>query len=68
MEYERSGKNFQFGFGSMTAAGSGNITNAQPVPKKIKTKHDKKTIIRSAAKAAVLSAFVLLKHKRRKKK
>lgn len=68
MEYERSGKNFQFGFGSMTAAGSGNITNAQPVPKKIKTKHDKKAIIHSAAKASILSAAVILKHKFKNKK
>ena len=68
MEYEKSGKNFQFGFGSMTAAGTGNITNAQNVPKEIKTKYDKKSIIRSAAKASIHSAAVILKHKSKKNK
>lgn len=68
MEYEKSGEKFQFGFGSTTAAGTGNIAKAQPVPKEIKTKHNKNAVIRSAAKAAVLSALVLLKHKRRRKK
>ena len=66
MEFEKTGEKFQFGFGSVTAAGNGNVTNAQPVPKEIKTKHDTKAIAKSAVKAAVLSAGVLLKHGKKK--
>ncbi|MBP3309988.1 MAG: hypothetical protein J6L05_04160 [Ruminococcus sp.] len=68
MEYEKNGEKFSFGFGTMKAAGSGDLTNAEEVPKTIKTKYDKKVIAKNAAKAAAMSALVLLKHKRSKKK
>lgn len=68
MEFEKSGEKFQFGFGSMTAAGKGNVTNPQPVPKEIKTKHDTSAVAKSAVKAAVLSAAVLIRHRSKKKK
>lgn len=68
MEFEKTGEKFQFGFGSMTAAGNGNVTNDQPVPKEIKTKHNTEAIAKSAVKAAVLSAAVLIKNRKKKKK
>lgn len=68
MEYEKNGEKFSFGFGTMKTAGSGDLTNAEEVPKTIKTKYDKKVIAKNAAKAAAMSALVLLKHKRSKKK
>ena len=68
MEFEKSTEKFSFGFGSLKTAGSGTIDKAVDAPKNIKTRYDKKQIVKNAAKAAVLSAAVILKHKRRAKK
>ena len=68
MEFEKSTEKFSFGFGSLKTAGSGTIDKAVEAPKNIKTRYDKKQIVKNAAKAAVLSAAVILKHKRRAKK
>ena len=68
MEYERSGEKFSFGFGTMKAAGSGSISNAQEAPKNVRTKYDKKVIAKNAVRAAVLSAAVVLKNKHSRKK
>ncbi|MBR4626247.1 MAG: hypothetical protein IKO47_00830 [Ruminococcus sp.] len=68
MEYEKNTGNFSFGFGSMKTAGSGSIDKAVEAPKNVRTKYDKKVIAKNAAKAAVLSAVVLMKGKRARKK
>ncbi len=68
MEFEKNKDNFSFGFGSVTTAGKGNLSDAQEVPKSIKTRHDVKGIAASAAKAAALTGLILLKHKVSKKK
>jgi hypothetical protein len=68
MEFEKSTEKFSFGFGSVKTAGSGTIDKAVEAPKNVKTRYDKKQIAQNAAKAAVLSAAVILKHKRRAKK
>jgi len=68
MEFEKSTEKFSFGFGSVKTAGSGTIDKAVEAPKNVKTRYDKKQIAKNAAKAAVLSAAVILKHKRRAKK
>ena len=68
MEFEKNTGNFSFGFGTMTAAGSGTIDKAVEAPKNVRTKYDKKVIAKNAAKAAVLSAAVIFKHKRKSRK
>ena len=46
----------------MKTAGSGTLDKAVDAPN-VRTKYDKKIIAKNAAKAAVLTAGVLLKHK-----
>ena len=67
MEFEKVTEKFSFGFGTMKTAGSGSVEKAVEAPKNIRTKYDKKVIAKNAAKAAILSAAVILKHKRRAK-
>ncbi|MCQ2468677.1 MAG: hypothetical protein MJ100_02565 [Ruminococcus sp.] len=68
MEFEKTKGNFTFGAGSIKTAGKGSLSDAQEVPKSIKTKRDVKGIAVTAAKAAALTGLVLLKHKVSKKK
>lgn len=69
MEFQKNfGDNFSFGFGSMKTAGAGKVSEAVPAPKGVRTKRDKKAIAKSAAKAAVLTAAVLVKHKMKNRK
>ena len=68
MEFEKVTDKFSFGFGSMKTAGSGSIDKAVEAPKNVKTKYDKKIIAKNAAKAAILSAAVIIKHKHRARK
>lgn len=68
MEFEKTTDKFSFGFGSMKTAGSGSIDNAVEAPKNVKTKYDKKIIAKNAAKAAILSAAVIIKHKHKARK
>lgn len=66
MEFEKNiGDKFTFGFGSAKTAGAGTLDKAVEAPD-VRTKYDKKTIAKNAAKAAALTAAVLVKHKLKK--
>jgi len=62
MEYQKNFGSFTIGGGTMKTAGSGTLDKAVEAPD-VRTKYDKKIIAKNAAKAAVLTAGVLLKHK-----
>lgn len=68
MEYQKDLEKLSFGFGSLKTAGNGNLSNAEEVPAEIKTKHNKKEIAATAAKAAALTGLILLRHKIKNKK
>ena len=68
MEFEKTTEKFSFGFGSVKTAGSGSIDKAVDAPSNVRTKYDKKVIAKNAAKAVLLSAAVIMKHKHRAKK
>ena len=67
MEFEKNSGNFSFGFGTAKTAGAGTLDKAVDAPD-VRTRYDKKTIAKNAAKAAALSAIVILKHKHRSKR
>lgn len=68
MEFEKNIGNFTIGGGSVKAAGKGNISAPEAVPKNIRTKHDAKEIAVSAVKAAAITGLLVLKYKSDKKK
>lgn len=63
MEIEKKTEKFSFGFGTAKVAGSGSLDKAEEAPNSVRTKYDTKQIAKNAAKAALLSAAVILKHK-----
>ena len=63
MEYEKKTENFSFGFGTMKAAGSGSVSEAEEAPKNVRTRYDKKLIAKNAANAAIRTAGVVLKYR-----
>lgn len=67
MEYEKNNDKFSFGFGTQKIAGSGTLDKAVEAPD-IPTKHNKKEIAKSAAKAAAAIGLIALKAKMSKKK
>ncbi len=67
MEYEKNSGKFSFGFGTAKTAGAGTLDKAVDAPD-VRTRYDKKAIAKNAAKAAAVSALVILKHKHRAKK
>ncbi len=68
MEIEKKNEKFSFGFGTAKVAGSGSLEKAVDAPENIRTKYDKKQIAKNAAKAALISAAVILKHKHSSRK
>jgi hypothetical protein len=67
MEFEKNIGKFTIGGGSLKTAGKGDIADAVPVPKHIKTKHNKQEIAASALKAAAITGLLVLKMKKKKK-
>lgn len=68
MEFQKHTANFSFGGGSIKTAGKGSLDKAVDAPAvETKTVYDKKTIIKAAANAALLSAVVVIKNKNRRK-
>ena len=66
MEFQKNFGNFTIGGGSLKTAGKGDISDPVPVPKHIRTKHNKKEIAVSALKAAAVTGLVVLKLKKKK--
>ena len=64
MEFQKNTKNFSFGGGSLKTAGTGSLDKAVETRKVC----DKKNILKSAANAALLSAVVIFKNKRKSRK
>ncbi|MBQ8348276.1 MAG: hypothetical protein IJY19_01340 [Ruminococcus sp.] len=69
MEFQKNTKNFSFGGGSLKTAGTGSLDKAVDAPA-VETRKvcDKKNILKSAANAALLSAVVIFKNKRKNRK
>jgi hypothetical protein len=68
MDFKKDIGKFHIEGGSMKTAGKGNLSVTTEVPQNIRTKIDPKNVAKSAAKAAVLTGLVLLKHKAKKKR
>lgn len=64
MEFEKNSTKFSFGAGTVKAAGVGNLSDSEPVPKGAP---DKKKIAKTAAVAATAAAVFLLKGKTKRK-
>lgn len=54
--------------GSVKTAGIGNLSSSEEVPQEIRTKINKGTVAKTAAKAAALTGLILLRHKINKRK
>ena len=66
MEFQKNFGKFTIGGGSLKTAGKGDISEAVPVPKHIRTKHNKQEIAGSALKAAAGTGLVVLKLRKKK--
>lgn len=71
MEYQKDfGDKFSIGYGTMKTAGNGDLSDTHEIPKSMKYRHDRREIMKTAAKAALLTAVAVLNigYKRKKKK
>ena len=71
MEYQKNfGDKFSIGYGTSRTVGKGNLAEAEEVPKSMKYRHDRREILKTAAKASFLTLAAVLNfgYKRRRKK
>ena len=68
MEFEKSFGNLTFGYGSAKTAGKGDMSQAEPVKRSLKSKADRKLLAKKAVAGAAAAGVFLLKHSMKKKK
>ena len=61
MEYQKDfGDKFSIGYGTMKTAGKGDLSGTREIPKSMKYKHDRKELLLTAVKTALLTTVAVL--------
>ena len=68
MEFEKSFGNITIGGGTAKTAGKGDLSEAVPVKRTLKSKADRKLLAKKAVAGAAAAGVFLLKHSMKKKK
>ena len=67
MEFEKNMGKVSFGFGTMTAAGKGKLSDAEKIPADRSPQSIAKNALKTGLKAGALTAAFMLRHRAKKK-